>query len=274
MQRQDHGHERCREKDPFARVLSFYRSLHIWRLWSHEGPLTPVCQQTDAPAGAPWSPKRCCSTWCSSARTGASPKRRWCGSSSSCATKCARTPSHTVHALVCPHRQTTCDACFPQDTGASSLASSNASAAAAPADQRASIHADIERQRQEKLTAKQKDGAGSDPRQAWGAPSPSPSPAPPDAASMPPGTREASTIARSYCSAVGAQNRDARSVFDAYDTSRSGVITFEDLRRGVRNDPSMSKSGLTDTDVRPPTYPSDCGCARFSWSVQCTKTCM
>ncbi len=67
---------------------------------------------------------------------------------------------------------------------------------------------------------------------------------------MSPGTREASTIARSYCSAVGAQHRDARSVFDAYDTSRSGEITFEDLRRGVRSDPSMSKSGFTDTDVR------------------------
>lgn len=172
--------------------------------------------------------------------------------------------AHTVTPCSSAHPQTTCDAVFPQDTGASSLATANASAVAAPADQRASIHADIERQRQEKLAAKQKDGAGSDPRQAWGPPSPSASPslAPPLAASMPPGAREASTIARSYCSAVGAQHRDARSVFDAYDTSRSGVITFEDLRRGVRNDPSMSKSGLTDTDVRPPTYPSFVGKTR------------
>ena len=199
---------------------------------------------------AGWSPRRCCSTWCSSAKMDASRRRRWCGSSSSCATRCAVT--HTPCSSFVVRRSSFAlgalrAAFFPQDTSASGIAPSSDSAAAAPVDQRASIEANIERQRREKLAAKQKGGGSSDPRHAWGAASPSPAPA----AGMSPGARDASSVARSYCSAVGAQHRDARSVFDAYDTSRSGVITFEDLRRGVRRDPSMSKSGLSDTDVSP-----------------------
>ena len=148
------------------------------------------------------------------------PRRRWCGSSWTCAIRCARCP-----ALVC--RRLVSDAlCVPDPARQDAGAQPAAPAATAPtpgggADQRASIQADIERQREERLAAKQQGGGGA-ARQAWGA-----APVP---------GRDAAVVAKSYCSAVSAHHRDGRSAFDAYDTSRSGVISFEDLRRGVRSE--------------------------------------
>ena len=136
------------------------------------------------------------------------------------------------------------DVSAPQDGATPAVPVATAPTPGGGADQRASIQADIERQREERLAAKQQ-GGGSAARQAWGG-APAPAPAAPATG------RDAAVVAKSYCSAVSAHHRDGRSAFDAYDTSRSGVISFEDLRRGVRSDPSTSRSALTDTDVSEP----------------------
>ena len=112
-------------------------------------------------------------------------------------------------------------------------------AASIGSDRRSTIHAGIERQRQERLAERSGGTSAGFPRRAWEAAADAPSPAPGDAAAL----------VRTFCAAVNSQGREWRELFDDYDYEGKGVLDFGSLRRGIRNDTSVAQSALTDIEL-------------------------
>jgi Ca2+-binding EF-hand superfamily protein len=109
--------------------------------------------------------------------------------------------------------------------------------------QRPVLEADIARQRQQRLAAKQFRGIVAAPRVEEPA-------GPATQYGQGRGAEEAAALARTFHAAVNSQGRDWRDVFNEYDLGKEGRLDFDDFRRGVRNDMSAAQSALTDLDLR------------------------